>query len=62
MTERDKARNKGQELRGKLKEGAGRASGDRDLEAEGRADRAKGNAKQAGEKIKDAVKGLTRRR
>ena len=39
--------------------GAGRpndATGDRDLQAEGQADQAKGNLKQAGEKIEDAFK------
>jgi uncharacterized protein YjbJ (UPF0337 family) len=59
MAEADKLRNRGEETKGKLKETAGRATGDRDLEAEGRADRTKGSAKQAGEKIKDAAKGIT---
>jgi uncharacterized protein YjbJ (UPF0337 family) len=59
VTDRDKAKNKGQELKGKAKEAAGRTTGDRDLEAEGQSDRAKGSAKQAGEKLKDAAKGLT---
>jgi uncharacterized protein YjbJ (UPF0337 family) len=53
----DKAKNKAQELKGTAKENVGRASGDRDLEAEGRSDRAKGSIKQAAEKVKDAVKG-----
>ena len=57
MSEVDKIKNKGQELKGNAKEGAGRASGDRDLEAEGQADQSKGNLKQAGEKVKDAFKG-----
>lgn len=52
----DKARNKAEEWGGKAKEGAGRATGDEQLEAEGRADQTKGNLKQAGEKIKDAFK------
>ena len=39
-----------------------RATGDRDLEAEGRADRTEGSVKQAGEKLKDAAKGITGRR
>ena len=34
----------------------GRATDDRDLEAEGHTDQAKGNLKQAGEKIKDVFK------
>jgi uncharacterized protein YjbJ (UPF0337 family) len=57
MGDDDKLRNKGQELKGKVKEGAGRATDDEELEAEGRADRTKGSAKQAGEKAKDAIRG-----
>jgi uncharacterized protein YjbJ (UPF0337 family) len=33
----------------------GRATGDKDLEREGKADQAVGHVKQAGEKVKDAV-------
>jgi uncharacterized protein YjbJ (UPF0337 family) len=56
MTERDKTRNKAEEVKGDLKEGAGRATGDKDLEREGRKDQSKANLKQAGEKVKDAIK------
>jgi uncharacterized protein YjbJ (UPF0337 family) len=59
MTDQDKARNKSQELKGKVKEGVGRATDDEELEAKGRSDQTKGSAKQAGEKLKDAAKGLT---
>ena len=59
MADKDKVRNKSEETKGKLKETTGRATGDKDLEAEGRADRTKGSAKQAGEKLKDAAKGIT---
>ncbi|HEU0128386.1 MAG TPA: CsbD family protein [Pseudonocardiaceae bacterium] len=52
----DKAKNKGQELQGKGKETAGRATGDDELKAEGKTDQAKGDLKQAGEKIKDTFK------
>jgi uncharacterized protein YjbJ (UPF0337 family) len=62
MADPDKVRNKAQETKGKVKESAGRATGDRDLEAEGRADRTEGSVKQAGEKLKDAVKGITGKR
>lgn len=55
----DKAKNKGQEIRGKGKEAVGDASGDDELKAKGKADQASGNLKQAGEKVKDAVKGVT---
>jgi uncharacterized protein YjbJ (UPF0337 family) len=52
----DKIDNKAEELKGKVKEGVGDATDDRDLQAEGQADQANGNLKQAGEKIKDAFK------
>jgi uncharacterized protein YjbJ (UPF0337 family) len=53
----EKADNKADELKGKGKKTVGDATDDRDLEAEGRAQEAKGNLKQAGEKVKDAFKG-----
>jgi len=56
MSADDKAANKIDELAGKAKEGVGRATGNRDLEAEGKAEQAKSNLKQAGEKVKDAFK------
>jgi uncharacterized protein YjbJ (UPF0337 family) len=52
----DKAANKAQEFKGDAKEGLGRATDDEELQAEGQADQAKGNLKQAGEKVKDAFK------
>jgi uncharacterized protein YjbJ (UPF0337 family) len=54
----DKANNKAQELKGKVKETTGRAVGNESLEAEGVADQTAGNVKQAGEKVKDAAKDL----
>ncbi len=56
MSERDKARNKGEEAKGKIKEGVGGATGDRALENQGKKDQSKGNLKQAGEKLKDAFR------
>ena len=52
----DKASNKAEELKGGAKETAGKVTGDKDLEAEGKSDQVKGNLKQAGEKIKDVFK------
>jgi uncharacterized protein YjbJ (UPF0337 family) len=52
----DKMDNKADELIGKAKDRVGGATGDRDLQAEGQAQKSKGNLKQAGEKIKDAFK------
>lgn len=56
MSSEDKLSNKAQELKGKVKEGAGDATDNERLEREGRADQAKGNLKQAVEKVKDAFK------
>ncbi len=50
----DKAKNKAQGLQGKAKERVGEATGDKDLQAQGRADQTKSDLKDAGEKIKDA--------
>ena len=52
----DKAKNKAEELQGQGKEALGRATDDPDLEAEGKADQASGNLKQAGEKVKDVFR------
>ena len=52
----DKAKNKTEELKGQAKEGLGRATDDDELQVEGRTDQAKGDLKQAGEKVKDAFK------
>lgn len=56
MSASKKAKDKAQAAKGKVKKGTGRALGDPGLEGEGKAEEAKGNLKQAGEKIKDAVK------
>ncbi|HWH28614.1 MAG TPA: CsbD family protein [Mycobacteriales bacterium] len=50
----EKLDNKAQELGGKGKEALGKATGNEQWQAEGKADQAKGNLKQAGEKVKDA--------
>jgi uncharacterized protein YjbJ (UPF0337 family) len=52
----DKLRNQSQDLKGKAKESIGRATDDEELEAAGRSDQAKSSLKQAGEKVKDAIK------
>jgi uncharacterized protein YjbJ (UPF0337 family) len=54
----DKVNNKAEELKGKVKEGTGKAVGNERLEAEGAADQTKADVKQAGEKVKDAGKSL----
>jgi len=56
MATEDKAAHKATEVKGKIKEGVGDATDDQELQAEGQADQAKGNLKQAGDKVKDAFK------
>ncbi len=52
----DKMANKAEELKGSAKEKIGDATGNEDMQAEGKADQASGNLKQAGEEVKDAFK------
>ena len=52
----DKIENAAAKAGGKGKEAAGNATGDESLRAEGKTDQAKGDLKQAGEKVKDAFK------
>jgi uncharacterized protein YjbJ (UPF0337 family) len=56
MSADNKAKNTAEKAKGNVKEGLGKATGDKSLEAEGQGDQAKGNLKQAGEKVKDAFK------
>jgi uncharacterized protein YjbJ (UPF0337 family) len=55
MSTQDKVNNKIEEIGGKAKEKVGEHTGDNDLKAEGKSDQVKGNLKQAGEKVKDAI-------
>jgi uncharacterized protein YjbJ (UPF0337 family) len=57
----DKIANKTEQVTGKIKEGVGDATDNQDLRAEGKADQASGNIKQAGEKVKDAFHDMTDR-
>jgi uncharacterized protein YjbJ (UPF0337 family) len=52
----DKANNKGQEAKGAVQEKAGQITGDKDLQAKGKGNKAASDIKQAGEKVKDALK------
>lgn len=52
----DKIKNAAEDLAGKAKEAAGKATGNDDLAAEGQADQAKADLKKAGENVKDAFK------
>ncbi len=55
MSVADKAKNTAETAKGTVKDFAGRIKDDPKLELEGKAERAAGHLKQAGEKIKDAV-------
>ena len=52
----DKIQHAAEQAGGKVKETAGKATGNQDLEAEGHGDQASANVKQAGDKAKDAVR------
>ncbi len=52
----DKIRNKTEEAKGRVKENVGDMTDDERMQAEGRRDRAKGQAKQAGEHHKAAAR------
>jgi uncharacterized protein YjbJ (UPF0337 family) len=45
-------------VKGTLKEAAGKVTGDRRTEAEGKTDRAKGEVKDAAHDVKEAAKGV----
>jgi uncharacterized protein YjbJ (UPF0337 family) len=52
----DKLKNKADEAKGAAKEHVGNATGDEEMEREGKTDQGVSNLKQAGEKVKDAFK------
>ena len=52
----DKIENMKDDVTGKSKEAAGKATDNERLEAEGRVDQSQADVKQAGEKVKDAFK------
>lgn len=56
MSATDKLKNTIDNVSGKAKEAAGRATGDRSTENEGRKDQSKADLKNAGENVKDAFK------
>lgn len=56
----DKLEHAGEEAKGKVKEAVGDATNNPNLEAEGQADQAEANVKQAGDKLGDAVRDVTR--
>ncbi|MFJ9821399.1 CsbD family protein [Streptomyces sp. NPDC101151] len=56
MARNQKAKAKAEQAKGKIKETTGRAVGNESLEAEGRMEGARGDARQAKEKTKDVFK------
>jgi uncharacterized protein YjbJ (UPF0337 family) len=52
----DKLKNKADEAKGAAKEHVGKATGNEEMEKEGKTDQDVSNLKQAGEKVKDAFK------
>ena len=56
MSTDDKVRNAAEKAKGSVKETAGKVTGDRSLESEGKLDKSKADLKQAGEKVKDSVR------
>ena len=53
---RDKTRNAAQDVKGKAKEAAGRATGNRKMQNKGKTDQAKASVKKTGEKVKDVFR------
>jgi uncharacterized protein YjbJ (UPF0337 family) len=53
----DHTKGQGKEIKGGLKESAGKVTGDRDMEAEGKADKTAGKAQRAWGDVKDTLKG-----
>ena len=56
MSAGDKISNAAEGAKGKIKEGAGKATGNDKLEAEGKGDQVKADLKKAGENVKDTFK------
>ena len=52
----DKVKNAAQDAAGKAKEKAGKVTGDKDTEGQGKKDQTKSSLKKAGENVKDAFK------
>ena len=57
MADSDKVDNKAEEMKGLAKERFGGATGNEQMQAEGKGEKSKANLKQGVEKVKDAFKG-----
>lgn len=60
MGTQDKASNKAQDIKGKAKEAAGKATGNDKLEEKGKTDQAKASVRDLGEKVKDTASSVKR--
>ena len=56
MNAGDKISNAAEDVKGEVKEGAGKATGNDKLEAEGKSDQVKADLKKAGENVKYSIK------
>jgi uncharacterized protein YjbJ (UPF0337 family) len=56
MATKDKVKNTTETTKGKIKEATGTLTGSAKLKHDGKIDQVKGNAKKAGEKVKDAFR------
>jgi len=56
MSTEDKLKNKIEDMGGRAKEAVGKTTGNDDTRTEGRVDQAKSSLKDAGEKVKDALR------
>jgi uncharacterized protein YjbJ (UPF0337 family) len=56
MATKDKVKNSAQVTKGKIKESTGKITGNTKLKHDGKMDQMKGNVKQSGEKVKDALR------
>jgi uncharacterized protein YjbJ (UPF0337 family) len=56
-----KAKHASEKVKGKVKEGAGKITGNERLKAEGKAKQGKADVKQSSEKVKDAAKTVTKK-
>ena len=55
MANTDQSEGMGKKLKGDLKEAAGKATGNKDMEAEGKADQAEGEVQKSWGDVKDAL-------
>ncbi|HSN06005.1 MAG TPA: CsbD family protein [Candidatus Angelobacter sp.] len=59
MSTEDKAKNLADKAGASVKEAAGKVTGDESMQQEGRAEKAKADLKQTGEKVKDTLRDVS---